>query len=85
MRQEPKGLGANMAAGRQPVAFDAKKPLHGDEYFFSNIMVKVYQIPMLFMNSSEQGSVDQEGTFIVLVYEKIIKKRVAKAKNDHRI
>ena len=34
---------------------EAKKPEHGDEYFFANVMVKIYQIPILFNNSSEFG------------------------------
>ena len=28
-------------------------PLHGKEFFFSNVMVKIYQIPMLFIATSE--------------------------------
>ena len=34
---------------------DSKKPEHGEEFFFANCMAKVYQIPMLFSESSEFG------------------------------
>ena len=56
-------------------------PLHGAEFFFSNVMIKVYQIPMMFMTSSEFMDKPEEGTFIVLVFEKTIKKRMY-AKNN---
>lgn len=51
-------------------------PLHGREFFFSNVMLKVYQIPMLFMTSSEFMDKPEEGTFIVLVFEKRVAKRM---------
>ena len=85
MRYEPFHGNANMAAGRQPVNFEVKEPMHGAEFFFSNCMVKVYQIPMLFAESSEFHEVDHQGTFIVQVYEKIIKKRQSKPKTHKRI
>ena len=50
--------------------------MHGAEFFFSNVMIKVYQIPMMFMTSSEFMDKAEEGTFIVLVFEKTIKKRM---------
>ena len=59
--------------------------MHGEEFFFSNCMVKLYQIPMLFGDSSEFGYKPLEGSFIVMIYEKIIKKRVAKPKSNKRI
>lgn len=40
---------------------------------------------MLFGDSSEFGYKSGEGCFIVMVYEKIIKKRVAKPKSNKRI
>ena len=42
-------------------------------------MCKVYQIPMLFGESSEFGQGSSFGTFIVMIYEKMVKKRQAKA------
>jgi hypothetical protein len=58
------------------VAFDV--PLHGKEYFFSNVMIKVYQIPMLFLCTSEFTQKENEGSFLVLVYErKCLKRRQA--------
>ena len=51
------------------------KPLHGMEFFFSNCMMKIYQVPMLFLESSQFGDRDEDATFIVLVFEKIIRKR----------
>ena len=59
--------------------------MHGDEFFFSNCMVKIYQIPMLFGDSSEFGYKTGQGCFIVMIYEKQIKKRVAKPKSNKRI
>jgi len=59
--------------------------MHGEEFFFSNCMVKIYQIPMLFGDSSEFGYKTGDGTFIIMLYEKIIKKRVAKDKKNPRI
>ena len=64
-----------MAGGLQPVFFDSEEPLHGHEFFFSNVLVKLYQIPMLFGKSSERGVSDSEGSFVVIIYEKLVKKR----------
>ena len=85
MRHEPFTVCAHMESGRRPLNFEVKEPMHGKEYFFSNVMVKVYQLPMLFGQSSEFGVNDHEGTFIVLVYEKVIKKRQARTEADRRI
>lgn len=85
MRHEPFPGNAHMAGGQQPVIFDSKEPMHGQEFFFSNILAKIYQIPMLFSDSSEFGVKPNEGTFIVMLYEKIIKKRAAKPKDDRRL
>lgn len=73
VRQEPnRNVDGTLALG---------EPLHGKEFFFSNVMLKLYQIPMLFMTSSEFKDKAEEGTFIVLVFEKQVKKRsVAKNK-----
>ena len=50
-------------------------PQNGHEFFFSNVMVKVYQVPVLFHRSSEENESLDEGTFIVLVFEKMTRKR----------
>jgi len=50
-------------------------PLHGQEFFFSNVMIKVYQVPMMFIVSSEFAECEEEGCFIVLVFEKHVRKR----------
>ena len=64
---------------------DAKKPEHGDEFFFANVMIKVYQIPILFSNSSEFGCYPSEGAFIIMVYEKVVKKRQAKNSKEKKV
>jgi hypothetical protein len=48
-------------------------------------MLKVYQIPMLFSDSSEFAVNAHQGTFIVQVYEKLVKKRQAKPKSNKRL
>ena len=59
------------------------KPFHGEEFFFSNVLMKVYQVPMLFFTSSEFPEKESESTFIVLVFEKIVRKRrIAHSKPD---
>ena len=50
-------------------------PANGHEFFFSNVMVKVYQVPVLFHRSSEETESQDEGTFIVLIFEKLTRKR----------
>ena len=50
-------------------------PKSGYEFFFSNVLVKVFQVPVLFYNTSEEYEKEEEGTFIVLIYEKYIRKR----------
>ena len=54
---------------------EMQEPIHGQEFFFSNVMMKIYQIPMLFMTSSEFLEKEHEGTFIVMIFERTIKKR----------
>ena len=38
-------------------------------------MLKIYQVPVLFHRSSEENESDEEGTFIVLIFEKQTRKR----------
>lgn len=46
------------------------------EFFFSNVMLKCYQVPVLFTQSSEDEAIhDQAGTFIVMFFEKSVRKR----------
>ena len=85
MRHEPVPRGAHMSGGCQPIIFDSDKPMHGEEFFFSNVLVKVYQIPMLFATSSELGVRDDEATFVIIIYEKLIKKRQVRMKEDKRM
>ena len=48
---------------------------NGLEFFFSNVMLKCYQVPVLFTSSSDEHTNDQEGTFIVMFFEKSVRKR----------
>ena len=50
---------------------------NGLEFFFSNVMLKCYQVPVLFTQSSEdpQTNTEQVGTFIVMFFEKAVRKR----------
>jgi hypothetical protein len=50
-------------------------PTNGREFFLSNILMKVYQVPPLFIRSSEAEYSDSEASFIVVFYEKQIRKR----------
>ena len=54
---------------------EALVPQNGHEFFFSNVMLKIYQTPVLFHRSSEEIESSEEGTFIVLVFEKLTRKR----------
>jgi hypothetical protein len=63
------------AHGAQPQPLQASEPQNGHEFFFSNVMVKVYQLPMLFSRSSEEQESAEEGCFIVLIFEKQTRKR----------
>ena len=45
--------------------------------------MKVYQIPMLYYTSSEFPERPEEATYIVLIFEKSVRKRrIAKSKTD---
>lgn len=60
------------------------KPRHGNEYFFSNVMVKVQQISRLFLDPSDQ-LMPETSSFIVLVFEKTTRKRsTAKSETQHQ-
>jgi hypothetical protein len=51
---------------------------NGLEFFYSNVMMKVYQVPVLFTQSSEDtnsNNNDSIGTFIVMFFEKMVRKR----------
>lgn len=50
-------------------------PNNGREFFFSNVLMKVYQIPVIFCRNSEDEYSDEESSFIVIFYEKCMKKR----------
>ena len=50
-------------------------PNNGREFFFSNVLMKVYQVPVMFLKSSEDEYTDYESSFIVLFYEKCMRKR----------
>ena len=51
------------------------EPQNGHEFFFSNVMVKIYQVPVLFHRSSDESESQEEGTFMVLIFEKQTRKR----------
>jgi hypothetical protein len=46
------------------------KTENGAEYFFSQTMLKIIQIPHLFTISSEVPKSDTTGAFLVLIFEK---------------
>lgn len=52
---------------------------NGLEFFFSNVMLKCYQVPLLFTQSSEEpmsnSQSEQVGTFILMFFEKAVRKR----------
>ena len=50
---------------------------NGLEFFFSNVMLKCYQVPVLFTHSSEDPilSGDNASTFILMFFEKAVRKR----------
>lgn len=48
---------------------------NGREFFFSNLLIKIYQIPPIFIISSKADYSDNEGSFIVLFYERTIRAR----------
>lgn len=50
-------------------------PNNGREFFFSNVLVKIYQVPTLFMQNSETEITPEESTYIILFYEKCMRKR----------
>lgn len=53
----------------------SKEPIYGQEFFFSNILVKIVQIPMLMSRSNEEEMNPSEAAFIVMIYEKLMRKR----------
>ena len=59
-------------------------PVHGKEYFFSNVMVKLYQVPSMFISPSEFAPKKMESSFIVLIYEKkCVKRRPANKDKEY--
>ena len=50
-------------------------PNNGREFFFSNVLMKVYQVPVMFLKSSEDEFSVSESSFIVIFYEKCMRKR----------
>ena len=50
-------------------------PNNGREFFFSNVLVKIYQVPVIFISNSEEEYSKHESSFIVLFYEKNMRKR----------
>ena len=52
---------------------------NGLEFFFSNVMLKCYQVPVLFTQSSEDlpttSPNENVGTFILMFFEKAVRKR----------
>ena len=60
-----------------------QKPQNGAEFYFSNVMVKVYQVPLLFSRSSDETNDPFEGAFICLIFEKLTRKRAAAKTQTH--
>ena len=52
-----------------------KGPKHGAEFFFSNFLIKVWQLPNFFIDNSVEAH-QESHTFITIVWEKSIRKRV---------
>jgi len=50
--------------------------VNGLEFFFVNLMIRIFQVPMLFYESSEFDEKDHEGCFVIMLYEKNIRKRI---------
>ena len=63
------------------VTFATEVPVHGREYFFSNHMVKVYQTPNFFVQSSDFIKTAEQGCFVVHIYEKKSTKRKTATKD----
>jgi hypothetical protein len=52
-----------------------EQPNNGRELFFSNVLMKIYQTPSVFHRNSEEDIDDNLSSFIVLFYEKNMRKR----------
>jgi len=52
-----------------------EQPNNGREFFFSNVLMKIYQVPVTFLANSEDEYSKNESTFICLYYEKSMRKR----------
>jgi len=52
-----------------------EQPNNGREFFFSNVLMKVYQVPVIFLRNSEDPYSEDESSYIVLFYEKSMRKR----------
>ena len=48
---------------------------NGREFFFSNVLMKVYQVPTLFLHNSDEDYSPYESSYICLFYEKSMRKR----------
>jgi len=64
--------GARKQSSTADAAVEEKKegPENGEEFFFSNTLLKIYQVPMLFGKSSEEGDAPNQGAFICIIFEK---------------
>ena len=63
-----------------------ERPNNGREFFFSNTLMKVYQVPSMFARSSEEKPEysEQHASFIVLFYEKHMRKRTFAKSQTHK-
>jgi hypothetical protein len=50
-------------------------PKYGKEYFFSNVMLKVLRVPVMFIDPSQFSETENAASFIVMIYEKKCIKR----------
>jgi hypothetical protein len=72
--------GSNFIKNKQ---IEIEIPNNGRELFFSNILMKIYQVPVMFTANSEEEYSSDQSTFIILFYEKSMRKRTwAKSQNQ---
>ena len=63
---------------KERVDSQVSEQLSGYEFFFSNVLMKVYQVPNLFTRMSPNTSVteDSTNTFLIMFHEKNMRKRM---------
>ena len=63
----------------EAILFESYQPSelapHGIEFFFSNVLIKVMQLPMMFASTCEVDRNHYEGSFVITIFEKVERKR----------